>query len=239
MLKAVFSDEILAERSTPTTMLVLDDEADNASVLDSFASQKITPRFIAALWSGDHQNSASRSPKLLGSYVAYTATPQANFLQETHNPLAPRHFSAALRVAGQSGAALPRELTYTEPRGLKGYYCGGDIYYEELASLAHPLAVPFDFPERGVNETEEQHALKVCPSTMGNDLSRDAPLLRRRSSTASCLTAAVSAANARLPLPHPKRPGPQSRAYNAVSPIGAQGSPLLGRGRASQYGRAR
>lgn len=162
MLASVLSDQFLEQRGTPTTMLVLDDEADDASVLDSFASQKITPRFIAALWSGNHHHTASRNPKLLTSYVAYTATPQANYLQETHNPLAPRHFSAALRVPGSTGAVECRELTYTEPHGLRGYYCGGDLYYEQLASLAHPPAVAFDFPERELGEAEEQHESNVA-----------------------------------------------------------------------------
>lgn len=162
MLVSVISEPILEARDRPTTMLVLDDEADDASVLDSAASDKITPRFIAALWSGSHRSSASRHPKLLASYVAYTATPQANYLQETHNPLAPRQFSAALRVPGATGDLEPRQLTYQEPRGLPGYYCGGDLYYETLAALPGPLAVATPFPIQEAGESDREFGRRVA-----------------------------------------------------------------------------
>ncbi len=162
MLKSVLPPTILEARDEPTTMLVLDDEADDASVLDSSTSEKITPRFIAALWSGDHHSSDSRHPKLLATYVAYTATPQANYLQETHNPLAPRDFNAALRVPGRTGAIEPRELTYLEPSGLHGYYTGGDLYYEELAALPVPFAASFNFPILEPGESEADFAERVA-----------------------------------------------------------------------------
>ena len=53
-------------------MVLLDDEADDASVLDSDRSQKLTPRLIASLWSGDPDEAATRHPNLLATYVAYT-----------------------------------------------------------------------------------------------------------------------------------------------------------------------
>lgn len=162
MLVTVLPESTLDARDHPTTMLVLDDEADDASVLDSAASEKITPRFIAALWSGSHHNSASRHRKLLASYVAYTATPQANYLQESHNPLAPRQFSAALRVPGVTGDLKPRQLTYREPKGLPGYYCGGDLYYEQLAGLRGPLAVASPFPIQQPGEHEFDYAARVA-----------------------------------------------------------------------------
>ena len=158
MLKTVLGASVLGARSTSTTMLVLDDEADDASVLDSAASEKVTPRFIAALWSGDHHSSASRHPKLLATYLAYTATPQANYLQESHNPLAPRQFSAALRVAGQEGEVMPRQLTYREPAGISGYYCGGDLYYDATSFLSGPLAVSWAYPVPADGESEAETA---------------------------------------------------------------------------------
>ncbi|MEG8024330.1 hypothetical protein QP162_07550 [Sphingomonas aurantiaca] len=158
MLKSVLGPANLDARPTPTTMLVLDDEADDASVLDSAASEKVTPRFIAALWSGDHHQSASRHPKLLATYLAYTATPQANYLQESHNPLAPRQFSAALRVAGQEGEVMPRQLTYREPAGIGGYYCGGDLYYDATSFLSGPLAVSWSYPDATDGETDAETA---------------------------------------------------------------------------------
>lgn len=158
MLRNVLTEQILGDRDRAATMLVLDDEADDASVLDSATSEKVTPRFIAALWSGDHHHSASRNEKLRATYVAYTATPQANYLQESHNPLAPRQFSAALRVAGFEGEITPRSLTYREPEGIRGYYCGGDIYYDATSFLSGPLTVSWPYPELQPGETEVELA---------------------------------------------------------------------------------
>lgn len=160
MLRDVVSVPILGNRGRPTTMLVLDDEADDASVLDSAASEKVTPRFIAALWSGDHHSPRSRHERLLATYIAYTATPQANYLQESHNPLAPRHFSAALRVPGQDGEVMPRSLTYREPSGIQSYYCGGDVYYDATSFLSGPLTVSWPYPEMRPGETEAELAVR-------------------------------------------------------------------------------
>ncbi|MET3927440.1 Z1 domain-containing protein [Devosia sp. 2618] len=158
MLRNVLTEPVLANRDRATTMLVLDDEADDASVLDSATSEKVTPRSIAALCSGDHHHSASRNAQLRATYVAYTATPQANYLQESHNPLAPRQFSAALRVAGYEGEITPRSLTYREPDGIRGYYCGGDIYYDATNFLSGPLTVSWPYPELQPGETEAELA---------------------------------------------------------------------------------
>ena len=52
-LADIVTDEYLASRDRPYSIMLLDDEADDASVLDSERSQKITPRLITALWSGE------------------------------------------------------------------------------------------------------------------------------------------------------------------------------------------
>jgi hypothetical protein len=155
LLKDVASADLLDARQHPLTMLVLDDEADDASVLDSAQSEKVTPRFISALWSGDPDERATRHTNLLATYLAYTATPQANYLQETHNPLAPRDLHAALRVPGSIGARLPRELTYEEPRGVRSYYCGGDLFYERFALSPGRLCLTKEFPTPSEIETAE------------------------------------------------------------------------------------
>jgi hypothetical protein len=84
-------------------MLVLDDEADDGSILDTIVESsqdpiygrlKQIPRAIANLW-----DPPQGSPEnLFSTYIAYTATPQANLLQEDHNPLAPRDFLISLRT---------------------------------------------------------------------------------------------------------------------------------------------
>lgn len=146
-LDAQTSATPIATRTRPTTMVVLDDEADDASVLDAIDGSKITPKFIQQLWSSTKSAPATRHDKLFATYIAYTATPQANYLQQTHNPLAPRDFHAALRVPGDQGATTPRSTTYTESEGLKAYYTGGDFYYERFKSLSADPCVSYPFPE--------------------------------------------------------------------------------------------
>ncbi|WP_317186720.1 Z1 domain-containing protein [Devosia sp. BK] len=158
-LSDIVTDEYLSARDKPYSILVLDDEADDASVLDSELSQKVTPRLITALWSGDPDNAATRHPSLFATYVAYTATPQANFLQATHNPLSPRDFNAALRTPGPMGAIAPRSITYTEPTGVSSYYCGGEIFYDRLRTAGDgALCRVSAFPNLRIGETETELA---------------------------------------------------------------------------------
>ena len=144
----------LDKRDRPLCMLVLDDEADDASILDAKDGSKITPQLIAALWSGRPGTVATRHIKLLATYIAYTATPQASYLQASHNPLSPRHFHATLRVPADRGKLIPRSLTYAERRGLRSFYCGGALFYELLRGLPGDLCVPYPFPPRLLGETD-------------------------------------------------------------------------------------
>lgn len=133
----------------PIHMVVMDDEADDASVLDANDSKTI-PRRIEMLWS-DKKRGETSHPDLYATYVAYTATPQANFLQQSHNPLAPRSFCAALRAPYKVGAPSgPRRYsTFVEPEGVTRFYCGGELFYNERfaspdAALCHPTRYPSD-----------------------------------------------------------------------------------------------
>lgn len=129
---------LLEARDKPFHLVVLDDEADDGSILDAVAEQGIdpvmgqvkqTPRSIAGIW--QHlTESETASKHLYATYVAYTATPQANLLQENHNPLAPRHFVACLRTPFDDGEISPRQTTFREPSGLQRYYTGGAVFYE-------------------------------------------------------------------------------------------------------------
>lgn len=135
-------------------MLVIDDESDDGSVLDAAveagldplsSNLKQIPRAIADLW----DPRASKTPdNLFTTYVGYTATPQANLLQEDHNPLAPRDFVISLRTPLDVGYAIdpndedaPKSSTYPEPTGLDKYYTGGEVYYRrgESAGLCVEL----------------------------------------------------------------------------------------------------
>ncbi|CAM8649650.1 DEXHc_LHR-like domain containing protein [Comamonadaceae bacterium] len=136
-------------------MLVLDDEADDGSILDAlvessqdpiYGKLKQIPRAIANLW-----DPPQGSPEnLFATYIAYTATPQANLLQEDHNPLAPRDFLIALRTPLDVGHPVditdpgklnaPRSSTYPEAVGIRSYYTGGEVFYRraEAANLCVP-----------------------------------------------------------------------------------------------------
>lgn len=127
----------------PVHMLVLDDEADDGSILDARVEAsfdpvtddlKQIPRAIVDLWSKRPHRGATASPHFFANYVAYTATPQANFLQSDHNPLAPTDFVAALRTPFDVGTLESRETTYVEPLGLKAFYTGGETYYRRGAA---------------------------------------------------------------------------------------------------------
>ncbi|MYN14155.1 hypothetical protein GSY71_13500 [Pusillimonas sp. TS35] len=143
------------ELDRPVHMLVLDDEADDGSILDAvveasedpvYGNLKQIPRAIANLW-----DSPQGSPdNLYTTYIAYTATPQANLLQEDHNPLAPRDFMISLRTPLDIGHPVdttdlgnlnaPRSSTYPEPVGIRSYYTGGEVFYRraEAAGLCVP-----------------------------------------------------------------------------------------------------
>lgn len=155
----VLPPKVLDARDRAFSIVLLDDEADDASVLDSELSQKLTPRLISSIWSGDDTEAATRHPRMLATYVAYTATPQANYLQATHNPLNPRDFNAALRTPGDSGAIQRRSLTYTEAVGVGRYYCGGDMFYERLRQAGGgAFCQTWPFPELAPGETEAELA---------------------------------------------------------------------------------
>ncbi|BCW39599.1 hypothetical protein StoSoilB3_11340 [Arthrobacter sp. StoSoilB3] len=139
--------EAIRELGRPAHMLVLDDEADDGSVLDAAVEAgldplspnlKQIPRAIADLW---EPRSGSAPSNLFTTYVGYTATPQANLLQEDHNPLAPRDFVISLRTPLDTGLPadltrldVPRSSSYPEPTGIDHYYTGGEVYYVRGAS---------------------------------------------------------------------------------------------------------
>lgn len=145
----------------PLEMVVLDDEADDGSVLDA-DSKKIIPRRIEMLWTG-RRTAETMVPQLFATYVAYTATPQANFLQADHNPLSPRHFCTALRTPYKTGSLLPRQVTFAEPMGVSRYYCGGEMFYVELAESNAPLVHIRPFPAKG-EQSDAEHDAQIRAS---------------------------------------------------------------------------
>jgi hypothetical protein len=142
----------------PVRLLIVDDEADDSSIADDALSwgtpdlevYKQTPRRIVDLWENRNQPGSTVADHVFATYVAYTATPQANFLQDPENPLSPRDFVASLRTPGPSGDISPRTLTYRVPEGIRGWYTGADIFYGDLA---HMLCVVSGATEPDSNAT--------------------------------------------------------------------------------------
>ncbi len=130
----------------PFHLLVLDDEADDGSILDARIEQaldpavdalKQIPRAIVDLWATRPHIGQTASPHLFATYIGYTATPQANFLQSDHNPLAPEDFAIALRTPFDRGEVSPRSTSYREPLGLDAFYTGGEAYYGRLRDAGY------------------------------------------------------------------------------------------------------
>ena len=185
----------------PVHMLVLDDEADDGSILDAnveasqdpvFGNLKQIPRAIADLWSPPTR----AAPKnLFATYVGYTATPQANFLQEEHNPLSPRDFLIALRTPLDRGDAAIRSSTYTEPKGIDHFYTGGEVYYRR--GLAAKLCVATtDVPEDDLADAIRAFLVSGA-IRLFRDKSRLGPSEARRTQFES-----AELANAMSPKPH-------------------------------------
>jgi hypothetical protein len=158
LLDDVWPDEVqLSEDTEPLRMVVLDDEADDASLLSAEQGERVTPEYIQRLWSSWSNPRQTRSFRLRTTYVAYTATPQANYLQASHNPLAPRAFHFALRTPSSSGALEPRELTFFDREGLPAHYVGGHDFYERLSATPGDLCSTIPYPTRLPNETQAEY----------------------------------------------------------------------------------
>ena len=111
----------------------------------SFAETKQVPRRIADLWESRSVAGQTSHNNLFATYVAYTATPQANLLQDPTNLLSPKDFAISLRTPGADGALNPRSTSYRDPAGLRSWYTGGDLFYRSLSSV--PLCRTEDDPD--------------------------------------------------------------------------------------------
>ena len=131
-----------AAESRPIHVAVIDDEADDSSIVDLAIEdahrggvQKQVPRRIVDLWESRERPGVTVNENVFATYVAYTATPQANFVQDMSNPLAPRDFVVALRAPGSAGMESGRAPTFREPQGLASWYIGGDFFYKKFPKL--------------------------------------------------------------------------------------------------------
>ena len=164
-----------ARPSAPVHVVVIDDEADDGSVLR--AGDESLANHIARLCSmgGD---------QCYSTYVGYTATPYANRLQEQQNPLTPRHFVFALRTPGRGTPPTedgPRSLVFGEPEGVLRYYTGSQVFYIEnrglwldgTNSLPESLVQIRERPARlrgeegaDYRERVKQHVLTMLPEAL-------------------------------------------------------------------------
>lgn len=187
----------------PFHLLVLDDEADDASVVgvvDPDAVRQI-PRRILDLWESRRRPGETTNAHVHATYVAYTATPQANFLQDPGNPLAPRDFVASLRAPGPEGVAEVRSSSYRVPEGASGWYTGGDVYYRLLAEA--PLCVPTDTSTDASLIDAVRGYLVASALRVLRDPSRSGPYSGRSNTYASREEAAAGAAKPMSMLVHP------------------------------------
>ena len=196
-------------------LLVLDDESDDGSVLDARVESamdpyqdalKQIPRHIADLWSDRARPHESAQTHLVATYVGYTATPQANFLQEAQNPLAPRDFVAALRTPGPGGSVEDRSPTFAEPLGLSSYYTGGETFYAAVRDPA-PLTVTEDQVTRAdrvgppTRSDWIRHAVRAYLVAGAVRLWRDREA-RRLSTSQTIALATCEDVKQRCPAPH-------------------------------------
>ena len=166
---------ILAYLSSDTAralhMLVIDDEADDGSILDAVVESRMAPdsdqykqipRHIARLWAGPGDATETFHQDLYATYIAYTATPQSNVLQSSHNPLSPRDFVVSLRTPFDRGSIEPpRDITFLEPEGVGRYYSGGELFYVRSAEADVGLCVELEFPNPEEYESETAYAEAV------------------------------------------------------------------------------
>jgi hypothetical protein len=141
--------KITESMDRPLQMLVLDDEADDGSILNDTTSDsadlKAMPRQIVGLWENPGGASMPFHPKLRVAYIAYTATPQANLLQSDHNPLSPRHFVTAIRTPGSKGDPDQRLLpTYAASGSLADWHTGGQEFYPSPRNSFQPCRIVTD-----------------------------------------------------------------------------------------------
>lgn len=142
---------LLSEVERPARMLVIDDEADDGSILNADKigtdEAKLIPRQLTAIWSKSGGDVSPFIPKLQVAYLAYTATPQANLLQHDHNPLSPRDFVTAIRTPGASGASASRDTpTYKASNSLSDWYTGGAEFYPKTTAEFQPC-IPLRLPD--------------------------------------------------------------------------------------------
>ncbi|MBC2961244.1 Z1 domain-containing protein [Nocardioides deserti] len=129
-------------RGEPFHLVVLDDEADDSSIDDPGAGPaelRQVPRRILDLWESRRTAGVTAVEGLYATYVAYTATPQANFLQDPANPLAPTDFVVALRTPGPEGDVDVRTPSFRTARGYRSWYTGGEVFYHRFRDA--PLCV--------------------------------------------------------------------------------------------------
>jgi len=161
-------------------LLIVDDEADDGSILDrriengQFAQYeflKQLPRAITDIWTDDFFGNSTFDNNLSVTYLAYTATPQANILQSEHNPLYPSDFVATIRAPGHlTGKLYEESAFYQEPAGISYFYTGGDIFYETTKKDV-PGSFCITNPKRFIkNDKVQSDSLNIQPLQLQEDL---------------------------------------------------------------------
>ena len=130
----------------PLKMLVIDDEADDGSILgytsQSVSGDRLLPKCIEGLWTSGRRDNCVFHDTLRVAYLAYTATPQANLLQQDYNPLSPRDFVTCIRAPSRTGSPGFRDHpTFQVPSVLSRHIGGEDFYPPESEPLKFSVAL--------------------------------------------------------------------------------------------------
>ena len=136
-LHAALSDAKNSLPGGPPSVLVLDDECDEASVGELRGERPTSDSIKNLVLPSGGQSVA---------YVGITATIAANILQDTQDALFPSHFVEVARYPAETDTAL----TFAEPDARRRY-TGGFVFYRLLEEAGHPNCLV----RRGISEDEQ------------------------------------------------------------------------------------
>lgn len=158
----------IAKMDRPVHLLVIDDEADDASIDDDGEHESLDyaqiPRRIIDLWEERSSRGETAVDNLFATYVGYTATPQANFLLDQRNLLYPRDFVFSLRTPYDRGTLIDRTANYWSSGGLPSWYTGGEVFYKRFAHVPlcmTPTDTKFDPGSDGTTEANTFDSIRA------------------------------------------------------------------------------
>lgn len=150
----------ISEEEPPLKLLILDDEADDVSVPGRNINDKTTSRQIVNIWQGN-SGVGEVDSRIAATYLAYTATPQANILRSLlspSSPLAIKNFVKVLKPSLQHNLCTQESRAlYNDVNGLDKSYHGGEIFYNFGIEADRESVVDIPNIEIGEGENEDEY----------------------------------------------------------------------------------